>query len=310
MRQNVEDAEQTDLTRLHESIVQSVMDGVYIVDRARRILFWNAAAERLTGFRAEDVIGHRCADGILRHCDDSGRCLCGENCPLKAVMASGEPDCAHVFLHHADGHRVPVYVRGAPMYDAHGRIIGAIEVFSDDTDRMTALERMRDLERESLIDELTGIANRRYFNRSLHASLSGFERNGSGFGVLMMDIDHFKRFNDTHGHETGDEVLKLVAATLGHGCRANDIPVRWGGEEFAVIADGTDPEGLLVLAERIRNLVASSSLRRPGGDLGVTISIGAAMVREGDDDASLIGRADGALYESKSGGRDRVTLAS
>lgn len=296
-------------SKLHESIVESVFDGVYFVDRNRRILYWNAAAERLTGYAAADVIGRRCADGLLRHCDGSGHSLCGAGCPLLQVMHDGECHEAHVFMHHADGHRIPVHIRGAPLRDGHGAIIGAVEIFTDDTDRVSALERVGRLEQEVHIDELTGIANRRYFDRMLRGVLAAFTRDHTPFGVLMIDIDHFKRFNDEHGHETGDEVLRFVAQTLGHACRANDTPARWGGEEFAVIVDGVDAAGLRVAAERVRAMIEAAGLQRDGRDLSVTVSVGAAMGDGLERAATVMERADAALYTSKQQGRNRVTLA-
>jgi diguanylate cyclase (GGDEF)-like protein/PAS domain S-box-containing protein len=298
----------TDLVRLQEVLVDTLLDGVYFVDRARRILYWNAAAERLTGYGVADVIGRRCADGLLRHCDAAGRCLCGDGCPLAAVMEDGQLRQAHVFLHHADGHRVPVHVRAAPMYDRQGRIIGALEVFSDDTDRINAIERLKELERDALLDELTGLANRRFFNRAIDACFAAYGRHETPFGLLLIDIDHFKRFNDTHGHDVGDAVLRLVGRTLAHGCRAHDTAARWGGEEFAVLTSAAEPSALSATAERLRALIAASGLDRDGMELGVTASVGGARVRPGDTPERLIQRADRALYAAKLAGRNRVTI--
>jgi diguanylate cyclase (GGDEF)-like protein/PAS domain S-box-containing protein len=297
-----------ELRQMQDAVLEMLADGVYFVDRNRRILFWNKAAEKLTGYHAEQVLGTSCADGILVHVDHQGNCLCENGCPLAAVMADGQPRQAHVFLHHADGHRVPVHVRGAAIFGNDEQIIGSVEVFSDDSDHVKTLDRLRELEQTALVDELTGLGNRRYFNRAIAASLADLARHGTPFGVLLLDIDHFKRFNDTYGHDVGDRVLQLVGRTLSHNCRAYDTPVRWGGEEFAIVSDKVTPESLRATAERMRVLVAESFLEHDGERLSVTTSVGGAAAESDDDVESIVKRADARLYASKDAGRNRVTV--
>lgn len=297
-----------DIRALYEAVLDSLHDGVYMVDRGRRIIFWNATAERLSGYAADRVLGQRCADGLLEHCNAEGMRLCGNHCPLTAVMRDGKSTQAHVFMRHADGHRVPVHVRGVPVFDRHGGIIGALELFSDDTDRTNAMEKLEKLEREALIDDLTGLANRRYYNRVIEARLAEFRRYGDSMSLMMVDIDHFKKFNDTYGHDTGDRVLQLVARTLSHASRSHDTVTRWGGEEFAVVSDHAEPDQVISVAERLRSLVEASVLVHEGRELHVTISIGVAFMCSDDDAETLAARADRALYMSKAGGRNRVTV--
>jgi diguanylate cyclase (GGDEF)-like protein len=129
------------------------------------------------------------------------------------------------------------------------------------------------------------------------------------FGLILGDVDHFKRFNDEYGHETGDRVLAMVAQTLAHACRSYDLPARWGGEEFAVLAGLGTPERVQALAVRLRALIEQSTLEHAGRILHVTVSLGCTLARDEDDAASILCRADGLLYESKSGGRNRITFA-
>ncbi|MFW6114393.1 MAG: sensor domain-containing diguanylate cyclase, partial [bacterium] len=267
----------------HHALLNGLTDGVYFVDHNRRILFWNRAAEIMTGFPVEQVIGTCCADNILRHVDEHGLCLCEEGCPLAVTLQDGNSREAHVFLHHSEGHRVPVHVRVAPIFDTYGAIIGAVETFSDDTARLSAEQRLRDLEQAALLDELTGLANRRYFNRSLEACLADYRRNNRSFGLVLIDVDHFKLFNDKYGHAVGDETLCVVARTLIQNSRPHDTPVRWGGEEFAILSQSVDPPALYAVAERARLLIAQSTIPVKGTSVGVTVSVGATMVRDGDD---------------------------
>ena len=115
-----------------EALLEAMSEAVYAVDTDRRVTYWNPAAERLTGYRASDVVGRRCWDNILSHVDDKGAVLCTTGCPLPATIEGGRAREAHVFLRHRDGHRVPVAVRAAALCSADGAVIGAVEVFRDE----------------------------------------------------------------------------------------------------------------------------------------------------------------------------------
>jgi len=199
-------------------------------------------------------------------------------------------------------------VRTATIHGQGNEIIGSVQVFSDDTQRVQMLDRLREMEQAALIDGLTGLPNRRYFDRAINASMEAYARHDEEFGVLLIDVDHFKQFNDTYGHAVGDKVLQLIARTLMHNCRAYDTPVRWGGEEFVLIADRVTAETLLAAAQRMRMLIAQSALRHEGEEFRTTVSIGCSLVQTGDNVDAVMRRADERLYESKNGGRNRVTM--
>jgi diguanylate cyclase (GGDEF)-like protein/PAS domain S-box-containing protein len=293
-----------------ETVLENVHDGLYIVDRDRRITCWNRGAEAITGYRAEELFGSRCSDGILLHVDRNGNELCKGMCPLAAAMADGQTRETKVFLHHKAGHRVPVRVRVAPLRDDAGKIVGGVESFAEDSPREALLAQVEELRRLSLIDPLTELPNRRHFEAQMHASLARQERDGVPFGVLVADVDHFKDFNDRHGHEAGDRALKTVAATLALAVRPFDTVARWGGEEFAGIFPGSDREAIRVTGMRLCALVRQSPIVEAGQSLRVTISIGGACSRRGDTADGLFERADRTMYRSKSDGRDRVTVAA
>jgi PAS domain S-box-containing protein len=123
------------------ALIDHLYDGVYYVDRGRRIRYWNQGAERLTGFAAASVVGHFCYDNLLNHVDASGTQLCRDGCPLAATMVDGEPREAEVFLRHREGHRVPIRVRTSPVRDREDKVIGAVEIFDDRTELSTARRR-------------------------------------------------------------------------------------------------------------------------------------------------------------------------
>ena len=285
----------------YRDLVDNMSDGVYFVDRTRTITYWSRGAERLTGYHASEVVGRRCRDDILNHVDECGTELCGAGCPLKATIRDGRCRDAHVFMHHADGHRQPVWVRAAPLRDPAGEISGAVELFSDDTAVTTARARVLEMEQLALTDPLTGLGNRRYLDAQLSSRLDEWTRYGWSFGVLIADIDLFKRVNDSYGHDAGDQALAMVARTLAFGLRGSDVVTRYGGEEFVVVLAHADPAGLASTAERLRMLVAASRLVVARQPIEVTVSLGGTLVAPGDNAEILLHRADTSLYSQ--GGR-------
>jgi diguanylate cyclase len=162
---------------------------------------------------------------------------------------------------------------------------------------------------ESLTDPLTGLGNRKYFDRSIELAVQNAFASGEPLSLLMFDIDHFKSFNDSYGHLTGDQVLRLVGMSLKQTIKGQDITARYGGEEFVVLLPNTALRQALTVADHIRRAIMSKELKKKstGEILGrVTISVGVSMLKPDDDTDSLIERADACLYAAKRNGRNRV----
>lgn len=170
--------------------------------------------------------------------------------------------------------------------------------------------RQRELEQElayqARSDELTGLANRRYCETQLASELERCERYGQPLSLLMLDLDHFKRVNDEHGHAAGDILLQRVAEVIGHHVRQTDVAARWGGEEFVVLLPSTRETGAARLAEKLREAIGVVT---HGDRTGVTVSVGYGQYSRGEGRDTFLGRVDGALYAAKEAGRDRVCLA-
>ncbi len=293
---------------LFKQVLDNLLDGVYFTDRERRITYWNHAAEYLTGYRAEEVMGKRCADNFLMHVDDSGCLLCEGDCPLSRTIADGRPRRADVYLHHRSGHRVPVEVRVCPIRGRDGDIVGAVEIFNDNSRQRAVRERAKELAKFAFLDPTSQVGNRRYLEQQLSQQLDQHSKCGTRFGIMLADLDEFKNINDTYGHVAGDAALVTVAKTLSNCLRASDVVGRWGGDEFLVILPGITREVLAKASEKFRTLVAQSTVPVDDSQIRVTISVGAAMVAPGDSPESLLNRADQYLYTSKQSGRNRVSL--
>ena len=213
----------------YRSLFSYIRDGVYFTDCERRITYWNPEAERITGYTADEVIGHRCAENILIHVDELGCSLCENLCPLAASIEDGNIREAMVYLHHKQGHRIPVNVRVTALKNDRGDIIGGAEFFTENIDHKLMHERMRELEQMALLDSLTQLPNRHHIESELSSRFHEKSRMRMDFGLIFVDLDHFKNINDTHGHDIGDKVLRTIANTLKNGVRPFDLVGRWGG---------------------------------------------------------------------------------
>ena len=175
-----------------------------------------------------------------------------------------------------------------------------------------SLKVSRELYEAAVRDRLTGMHNRGYFEDRVAAELAFVRRHGTPLSVLLIDIDHFKTVNDTHGHQVGDAVLKAVAAKITESLRAEDVAARYGGEEFVVLARGTATEGARVLAQRLRTRIALAQVLTLQGIVQVTASIGVAVMHGGEGPyktpGELVAAADEALYAAKRNGRNQVVV--
>ncbi len=182
------------------------------------------------------------------------------------------------------------------------------------TDELKTLQKNFEQARsEALRDFLTGIANRKAFEETLNARIQEAGSSKNGLCLLIIDIDHFKRFNDEHGHLVGDEVLRFTARKIKSQVKGNDFVARVGGEEFAVLLPDTPLKGAQAVAENIRAFFSTATLKTSGSDktLGkLTVSIGVASYRAGESPKDFVQRADEALFTAKAGGRNRLALAS
>lgn len=181
---------------------------------------------------------------------------------------------------------------------------------SESTAEITELRKaLDDSRRDALTDSLTGVANRKCFDQKIFTAVKESEETGETLSLIFADIDHFKDFNDTHGHQLGDQVLRLVGRTLFNSLKGKDTAARYGGEEFAIILPDTTSGGATSVADNIRKSIASKRLVKKGSedDIGaVTISLGVTSYHPGEDIPAFIERADQALYMAKKLGRNRV----
>ena len=295
-----------DKEKLYLEIIDTIDDGIYFVEKDRKITFWNKSAERITGYKKEDILGKYCQNNILKHIDESGRPLCTTGCPLLATVEDGGFREHKVFMKHKDGYRTPIKVRIFPITD-NGEIIGAAEVFSPSSPDAYEEDFIEGIINSAMNDQLTGIPNRRKIESFLEYKFSEMKRFHNKFCMIFLDIDNFGSFNNTYGHDLGDDVLKGVTKSVIKATRDSDLFGRWGGEEFLGIYRIINDSDVAVLAEKIRALIANTEIKYGDSELSVTVSIGATIANEEDTIDTLVKRADSLMYISKQNGKNRVT---
>ena len=279
------------------SAFNATSDSVIITDTRHRILFANEALAELTHYPIEDVLGKTPA--LFR----SGKHDANFYARLRGLLNSGKNFDATFINKRADGSLYYAAQSISPIFNDKGVITHYVSVSKDITAQVESEQKWR---QEAVEDKLTGLYTRRYGEELVKKSALRAQALGTPLAVIVCDIDHFKCVNDSFGHAAGDRVLSSVAQSLRLAVRSADAVIRWGGEEFVILLDNCPQAAAVDLAERIRRQVEA----QPDAEVGtVTLSLGLAMLRLDETIEQCIARADAALYQSKEGGRNRVSLA-
>lgn len=291
-----------ELLHQNEVLLRTAGEGIFGVDREQVVTFINPAAQKMLGYAQDAVIGQRLHALIHLRGPDGQPCE-EAACPVALTLGDGQTRTQEEWLRRSDGGIFPVRMTVSPIREGLG-YGGAVVVFHDIGELK---EKEAALTRLARTDTLTGLNNRGYFLELLGIEISRWQRNGHHVALLMIDLDCFKRVNDTWGHAVGDEVLRHFSEVLRRSLRRVDIAGRLGGEEFAVLLPGDNEVAALAAAERLRQNVANEAASTSAGAITVTISIGVTLFRAGDSSHEQpLRRADQALYRAKQAGRNRV----
>lgn len=291
-----------DLLHQNEVLLMTAGEGIFGVDRNHVTTFINPAAQKMLGYEPAAVVG-RNMHALIHQRTAGGEVCALASCPIARTLDDCQPHVCEDWLVRSNGSVFPVQMTVTPIREG-GDCNGAVIVFRDISELKEKEAALTHLART---DTLTGLANRRHFIEQLNAEIQRWQRNSHQAALLMVDLDFFKRVNDTWGHATGDEVLGHFAETLRHSLRRIDLPGRVGGEEFAVLLPDCNAADARAAAERLRQLVESQPAPTAAGPVAITVSIGVTLFQAGDisDDQPLL-RADRALYRAKQAGRNRV----
>ncbi len=292
-------------TVFSQRLLEALKDGVAFTDCEGNAEQWNIALERLTGLPAEAMIGKKLSAAALGLRDADRRRDDETRCPLEECLASGETVRRTMVIESASGDSTPVHVEVAPVVgDQHGSL-GTVIVVHDLSDRQQLEQRLQNLHKKTTEDPLTRVANRAHFDETLQRLVQETEAGGPTFALVICDLDHFKRINDTFGHPAGDEALKVFADLLRSHSRDGDLVARYGGEEFLLLAAACDNATGAKRAEIIRQALEAVSFACLDGQ-SVTASFGVTEYQSGDSAETVLARADRALLKAKDNGRNRV----
>ncbi|HSD61816.1 MAG TPA: diguanylate cyclase [Burkholderiales bacterium] len=269
------------------TIIRSADEGIVVTDGAGDVVLVNPAAELLLG-KSADIVRHQGFNHLFDAPEDMQR-------RMEAPAGGTE----HIHF----GERI-LSLQVSTIRDPEGSVVGSAALFRDVTEEKRLENELRRL---SVTDPLTGLYNRRYLDENLAREFDRSRRHRLPLSVIMCDVDHFKRYNDRHGHERGDRVLQTVARLMLAALRTHDLPCRYGGEEFLAVLPSTAQGGALAMAERLRRDIAEADMDAER----VTVSIGVASFPQfgADSPQALVEAADRALYEAKRAGRNQVRAA-
>ncbi len=280
-------------------ILRTVLDnlptGIYLVDRERRIRYWNRGAEEISGYHRHDVIGRRSRENILRGCDDVGCALCGAACPLSVVILDGKASESPVFVHHKEGQRVPVQLRVLPIRDAHGSIVCAAVSFEETRETAELHFRPSSLAAHGCLDVITGTPNHAFMQSHLRENLAFFNEYHLPFGILSIQVEKLAELQATHGRESVEVMLHVVAQTMKHAVRPDGVLGRWNENQFLAIVTNCNAAQLETLGQSLTKMAGSSGIQWWDDLLSVKVSVGHSMVQPGDSLESLLARAQGSL---------------
>ncbi len=307
-----------------ERQLSQIVDGspipTFVLDARHRVTHWNRACEKLTRLNAKEMLGQSntwrafypaprpsMADFVLSAATDEVIARSYEQFSHSSLIA-GACEAQGFFPLMGDGGRW-LYFTAAPLRDAQGKLTGAMETLQDITDQKRSQSLLEQL---AARDSLTGISNRRCFDEKLRDEWKRERRDLRPLSLLMMDVDHFKLFNDTYGHQAGDLCLQRIANALQQVvCRPADLVARYGGEEFVAILSATDGPGAAIVAQRILDRVEELCIAHRanrGGHVTLSIGVATAIPQADRQPESLTAAADAALYRAKRNGRGRYVV--
>jgi diguanylate cyclase (GGDEF)-like protein/PAS domain S-box-containing protein len=288
-----------------DKLLENMHDAVVFVDAKLKIVHWNRGAERLTGICAESVMHRRWTAGLIGMTDRNSKPVGEDQCPLAYAVRTGVQSLQRLAIVGRGGRDLAVNVHAVPVVDADGATHGGALLLRDVSSETSLEERCQDLHERATKDPLTQVANRAEFDRVHEQFVAAHLERGLPCSLIISDLDHFKRINDTYGHQPGDEALVAFAQLLKGSCRPGDLVARYGGEEFVILCADCNNAAAARRAEQIRVALARLQVRSLGG-AQITASFGVTEIQPGDSPETMLRRADRALLQAKDQGRNRV----
>jgi diguanylate cyclase (GGDEF)-like protein/PAS domain S-box-containing protein len=295
---------------IFRAALESLQTGVCVVDRDRKIGFWNDGAERITGYLRQDVVGRFCGEILLIKFHERKVAFCELACPLVAAMRDGQARESRAYLHHKSGYAVPVSLRAVPIRDPHGHVVGAVESFVEMPCASTRRRPESDLAVGHGLDAVTQLPDYPFTESHLTGLHKFASEHVIPFGLLCVQVDHLDTLTATHGLDAAEAILNVVAHTLRNSLDPLDFLGLWSEGQFLAIVANCNESDLLTTAERLRRLAQSSEIAWWGDQLSVTVSVGGTALRVGEALVPLLGRVSSALKQAVAKGGNSAVVAS
>jgi len=278
-----------DHPELYRSLLESLPIGVYILDRERRVRFWNRGAEQLTGHLAHEAVGQDGTGHLLEACDRKGRVLIGDDSPVTATLAHGHGQQFTVFYRHKNGHRLAVRVRTRAILEHNDMIVGAIVLFEE---AFVFREDSSGPPMYGCLDSTTGIPSHRLTRAVLSECLAGMEQSQQGFGVVRIRVLGLDEFRSKHGIQSAIPFMRTTAHTLRHSLDPENFLGRWGEDEFIAVLPSANPVAAAATAETAWGLVRHSEVSWWGDQFPVETVVSYTVARPGDKLEKLLNRLE------------------
>jgi diguanylate cyclase (GGDEF)-like protein/PAS domain S-box-containing protein len=272
-------------------ILDTLQTAVVAVSLDGKIIFWNDGAERITGYLRHEVLGHKCTENFLLHCDQRSCELCGESCPRSEAQHSARTVQGRNSIHHKSGERVAVHSWVGPVRNSHGTPVALAFSFEGSSAAADPDRREDGLDRVGLSDPATGLANHDMMRAHLRETLSTFHELHVPFAVLRAQLTGLEHLRSTHGQAAVTAIFPAAAHTLENALRPSDFVGRWGPEEFLAILTNCQADSLHILAERVHKMMERAGIEFWGEELSIPVSVHIASAQPGDTMDSLLARA-------------------
>jgi diguanylate cyclase (GGDEF)-like protein/PAS domain S-box-containing protein len=295
---------------IYRTVLDTLQTGVYIVDRNRRIRFWNEGAEQITGYLRQDVVGRFLREHFFASADSTKDIDSDSEDPINLAFRDGKPSIMDVSILHKDGYRIPIVLRTHPIRSARGEVVGAAESFEKNRSASEWSRRQSGIVDLSCLDGITGLASRSSMETRLSECLTTFEEHNIPFSILLVQVDQLEQFRSSRGPGVVPTILRIVAQSLENCVRPTDTVGCWDHNQFIAILVECRQSEVLLVGERVRKMISRAEIEWWGDTFTITSPVGGAGCRPGDEIETIIARAAASLKESIAQGGNCVTVLS
>lgn len=272
----------------YQNLIENLYEGLFYVDKERRIKYWSKGAEKITGYSSSEVLDQICSEKLLCPTDTEGKKYYGESNVFTNTLANGTTKQYELLITHKDGRKIPVSIRIAPMYDVNDNIAGATQLFTDNKEHLEHMVNDSEEYENSFFDPITKLPNKVSLEMSINFKLSEFRRYNRPFGLILFEIDNYDKLSDVYGEEFDTNVLVKISKLLTKELRPFDIAGKWSVKEFALILISVKENSINIIGDRLKDIVENTEFTIGKGTVDITLSIAGIIATLNDSSKILI----------------------